>query len=441
MGDGPPHVLDTLARRGFIHQMSDETALRKRLAAERVTFYTGFDPTGPSLTVGHLVPIMMMAHLQRAGHRPIVLCGGGTALVGDPSGKTSSRPILTRAEIDANLASQKQQLMRFLSFENDAALVVNNADWLCELNYIAFLRDIGRLFSVNQMLTADIYRTRLEQNLPLSFLEFNYQLLQAYDFLHLYREHGCVLQCAGSDQWANCLAGMDLIRKLEGAEAQVLCAPLLTTSSGAKMGKTEAGAVWLAADRTSPYEFYQYWRNADDRDVARWLKLFTFMTLEDIEAYTSVGGAALNNAKRRLAYEVTALVHGADEAKSAGEASGMVFGAGAAQSIASATAQGRVAAIGAASGVSLTTGTVWGVPSTTIARAELEAGLPLIALLHRTGLCASNGEAKRLIAQGGAYVNDAQVTDLAATVGLADVIDDAVLLRAGKKHYHRLRVI
>ena len=407
------HVLDTLAARGFIHHMSDEAVLREMLSG-RATYYTGFDPTGPSLTVGHLVPVMMMAHLQRAGHRPIVLCGGGTALVGDPSGKTSSRPMLTREDIDSNLASQKQQLTHFLEFDNGAGLTANNADWLCELNYIEFLRDIGRLFSVNQMLTAEIYRTRLDNNQPLSFLEFNYQLLQAYDFLHLYREHGCLLQCAGSDQWANCLAGMDLIRRLEGKEAAVLCAPLLTTATGAKMGKTESGAVWLSAERTSPYDFYQYWVNVDDRDVATWLKLFTFLPLEQIAELTSVEGSALNEAKRTLAHEVTALVHGADEADKARDAAQALFGGG---------------------------GDLAQVPTSELPESELRDGLGLMVLLVRAGLCASNGEAKRAITQGGAYVNGEPCRDIQAKLDLSHVADGAILLRVGKKHYHRLVIV
>jgi len=406
------HVLATLADRGFIYQSSDDDALHEMLRRP-VTYYTGFDPTGPSLTAGHLVPIMMMAHLQRAGHRPIVLCGGGTALVGDPSGKTSSRPILTRAEIDANLAGQRAQLLRFIELDEGKGLVVNNADWLASLNYIEFLRDIGRHFSVNAMLSAEIYRTRLEQNLPLSFLEFNYQLLQAYDFLHLYRAYGCTLQCAGSDQWANCLAGMDLIRRLEGAQAQVLCAPLLTTATGAKMGKTEAGAVWLSAERTSPYDFYQYWVNVDDRDVASWLKLFTFLPLDQIGELTSVEGAALNAAKRTLAREVTTLVHGAQAAHEAEDAARALFGgAGGARDA---------------------------MPSTEVAGADLDTlcATVLDAFSH-TGLCKSRSEARRLVDQGGAYVNGEQARSIEDPVGSAALRDGEIVLRAGKKRYHRL---
>lgn len=406
------NAFDVLKARGFLYQSSDDAAVRAMLARP-TTVYTGFDPTGDSLTVGHLVPIMQLAHLQRCGHRPIVLCGGGTALVGDPSGKTSSRPILTRAHIDANTAAQRRQFMRFLDFDQDRALMLNNADWLTELNYIAFLRDIGSLFSVNQMLSAEIYRTRLEQNLPLSFLEFNYMLLQAYDFLYLFREYGCTLQTAGSDQWANCLAGMDLIRRLENADAQVLCSPLLTTAGGQKMGKTEQGAVYLSAERTSPYDFYQYWVNVDDRDVESWLKLFTFLPLERIAELTAVSGAALREAKRVLAHEVTTLVHGEQAAQDAATAAQALFGGGGGDRSAMPTTEVRAASLPAV------------------------AATVVDALVH-TGLCKSKGEARRLIEQGGAYVDEQPVTAVDAPLALTN---GEVLLRKGKKTYHILRLI
>jgi len=407
------NALDTLKERGFVHQTTDERALYQMLERS-VTCYTGFDPTGPSLTVGHLVPIMMLAHLQRHGHRPIILCGGGTAMVGDPSGKTESRPILSPAQIQANLEAQRRQLMSFLDFTEDRAFVVNNADWLSGLNYIEFLRDFGRLFSVNQMLTAEIYRTRLDNNDHLSFLEFNYQLLQAYDFLHLYREYGCTLQAAGSDQWANCLAGADLIRRLEGAETQVLCAPLLLTADGRKMGKTERGSVMLSAELTPPYDFYQYWINVDDRDVEPWLKLFTFLDLAEISDLCAAGGAALNQAKRRLAYEVTARVHGAaaaDEAKAAAEA---LFGGAAGES--------------------------GNVPSTPLPTAKLAGGYTIVDALVDSGLCKSRGDARRKVDQGGAYLNDERIDSIERQLAEADVQDGGILLRLGKKKYHRLVV-
>ncbi len=406
------NAFDVLQSRGFVYQCTDEAALRAMLERPTV-YYTGFDPTADSLTAGHLVPIMQMAWLQRCGHVPIVLCGGGTALVGDPTGKTESRPIMTRETITANVEAQRRQLTSFLRFGDGVGYVVDNADWLCELNYVEFLRDYGMHFSVNQMLTAEIYRTRLESGQHLSFLEFNYQLLQAYDFLHLHRKFGCTLQCSGSDQWANCLAGRELIRRLEGADVQVSCAPLLTTASGAKMGKSEAGAVWLDAARTSPYDFYQYWINCEDGDIAAWLRLFTFLDLDEIEALCAVTGAELRGAKRRLAHEVTALVHGEEAAAAAAEAAAALFGGD---------------------------GSAEGVPTTTIPVARLELGLRVVDLLVETGLCASLGEAKRLLRGGGAYVNDVAVESVEQELGPDHLSDGALLLRAGKKRYHRVLV-
>ncbi len=406
------NALDQLNERGFVFQVSDADALRQALERP-VTCYTGFDPTGPSLTAGHLVPIMQLAHLQRAGHRPIVLCGGGTARIGDPSGKTSSRPILTPEEINSNLQSQKKQLMRFLDFDADRALVVNNADWLCELNYIDFLRDVGRHFSVNVMLTAEHYRSRLAAEENLTFLEFNYMLLQAYDYLHLFREYGCTLQCAGSDQWANCLAGMDLVRKLERADTHVLCSPLLTTASGQKMGKTERGAIWLDAQRTPPYEFYQYWVNVDDRDVEKLLSLLTFLPIARVKELCAAGGAALRGAKQALAFEVTSLVHGEDAADEARAAAEALFGGGA--------------------------GDRSSMPTTTMERGQL-GSLTIVDALVETGLCASRGEAKRLVAQGGAYVNEERIDSPEMVLGEIAEEDGELLLRAGKKRYHRLEI-
>lgn len=408
------NAFDILQARGFIYQTSDPDAVRAMLEQPR-TCYTGFDPTGASLTAGHLVPIMQLAHLQRAGHRPIVLCGGGTAMIGDPSGKTSSRPILTPDEIQSNLEAQKKQLMRFLDFDSGQphdAIVVNNADWLLELNYIEFLRDIGRHFSVNQMLTADVYRTRLESGENLSFLEFNYQLLQGYDWLHLFRTEKCEIQCAGSDQWANCLAGKELIRRLHNAETQVICAPLLTTASGQKMGKTERGAIWLDAERTSPYEFFQYFVNVDDRDVEKLLKLLTFLPLERIAELCAVEGAALREAKQALAYEITKLVHGEDAADEARSAAKALFGGG---------------------------GDREAVPTTPLAASRL-GEITVIEAFVEAGLAKSNSEVRRLITQGGAYVNEERVDDLEAVLSGDSVDDGEILLRAGKKRYHRLTV-
>lgn len=406
------NAYDVLSERGFVFQVSDADALREALDRP-LTLYTGFDPTAASLHVGHFSRIMQLAHLQRAGHRPIILCGGGTALVGDPSGKSAARPILTREEIDANVASQKVQLTKVLDLSEGRALVVNNADWLCELNYIEFLRDIGRLFSVNQMLTAEIYRSRLDAGDNLSFLEFNYQLLQAYDWLHLYREYDCLLQCAGSDQWANCLAGMDLIRKAAGGTAHVLCSPLLTTSSGAKMGKTEQGAVYLDSELTPPYELFQYLVNCDDPDVEKLLLQLTFVPVAEIRELCAVEGAALREAKRRLAWEVTATVHDEAAANEAQSAAAALFGG-----------QG---------------GDRSAMPATTVPGAELE-GLAVVDAYVTTGLCKSKGEARRLLSQGGVYINEERIDDPDAVITAAMIQDGEVLLRAGKKRYHRLLV-
>lgn len=405
------NVLDVLTERGYVQDVSDTEGLRRALERP-ATLYCGYDPTAPSLHVGHLLSIMMLAHFQRAGHRPIAVVGGGTGMVGDPSGKTTQRPILTIEEIEANLAGQRRQLERYLDFEDGRALIVNNADWLTQLNYIAFLRDIGRYFSVNQMLAAETYKTRLETGL--SFIEFNYMLLQAYDFLHLYRTQQCVLQIGGSDQWANCLAGADLIRRTEAAAAFVLVAPLLTTASGQKMGKTEGGAVWLDPERTSPYEFYQYWINVDDRDVERLLALYTFLPMDEVRELGQLEGAAIREAKERLAYEATALTHGTEAAEQAQEAARALFGG-----------DGESAEA---------------APSTRRASATLRNGVPIVELLLDTGLVASKSEARKLILQGGAYLNGERVQAPDATVSLLDIRDGALLLRAGKKRYHRILV-
>lgn len=403
------NVIDTLNERGYIHQISNEPGLRRALE-QPVTLYAGYDPTAPSYHIGNLLSIMMLAHFQRAGHRPIAVVGGGTGMVGDPSGKTAQRPILTPEEIEQNLRGQRAQLQRYLDFSNGRALIVNNADWLLELNYIAFLRDIGRHFSVNQMLAAEAYKTRLESGL--SFLEFNYMLLQAYDFLQLYRTRDCVLQIGGSDQWANCLAGADLIRRTEGAEAYVLVAPLLTTATGQKMGKTERGAVWLDADLTSPYDFYQYWVNVDDRDVERLLALYTFLPMDEVQRLGALQGADIRGAKEVLAFETTALTHGtaaADEAR------------GAARALFSGSADSADAA-----------------PTSRMEPNDLADGRSLVAVLVETGLAPSRTAARKLVEQGGVYVNGSQVRSAETTINAADLQDGAILLRAGKKRYHRI---
>ena len=406
------NVFDVLRARGFVQQVTHPDVLRQRLGTERLTFYIGYDPTARSLHIGSLLTIMAMAHMQRAGHRPLVIVGGGTAMVGDPSGRTEMRQMLSQDTIAQNVQALREQLQRYLSFEGDhGAIVVNNADWLAELKYIDFLRDIGRHFSVNRMLTFEAYKQRLETGL--SFLEFNYQLLQAYDFLVLFQRYGCVLQIGGDDQWGNMVAGVELIRRVADGEAFVLTFPLLATASGQKMGKTAAGAIWLDAAMTSPYEFYQFWINVDDRDVERFLKYYTFLPLEEIARLGALQGAELRQAKERLAFEVTKLTHGEDEARQAQDAAHALF-------------EG--------------TGELTGVPETTIPQVRLTAGVPVIDLLVETGLAASKSAARRLIQQGGASLNGTRLAQLEAVVTSADLHDGALLLRAGKKHYHRVVV-
>lgn len=406
------NVLDVLVERGFVKDCSDADGLRRALE-QPVTFYCGFDPTAPSLQAGNLVPVMAMAHLQRAGHRPIVVVGGGTALVGDPSGKTATRAVLAPDEIKANLGSIRQQLAHYFTFDEGRALMVDNADWLVPLRYIEFLRDIGRHFNVGQMLHVETYRDRIDSGVGLSFVEFNYMLVQAYDFLHLYREYGCLLQVGGSDQWSNILAGADLIRKVEGGAAYALTAPLIVTTSGAKMGKTEAGTVWLDPARTSPYEYYQYWINTEDPDVERFLALFTFLPMDEVRELGRLEGAYLRAAKERLAFEATALTHGRDAARAAQDAARALFG-------------GDARAAGDA------------VPTTAVSATALDAGIPAVDLFVEAGLCASRGEARRLIQQAGAAINERRVERADEAISTRDLADGALLLRKGKKQYHRI---
>jgi tyrosyl-tRNA synthetase len=407
------NVFDELQARGFVQQVTHPEALKERLRTERLTFYVGFDPTANSLHIGHLLPIMAMVHMQRAGHRPIAILGGGTAMVGDPSGRTEMRQMLARQTIVDNTQRLQAQLQRYLTSTGDnGALVLDNAEWLAELRYIDFLRDIGRHFSVNRMLTFETYKQRLETGL--SFLEFNYQLLQAYDFLVLHERYGCVLQLGGDDQWGNMVAGADLIRRVHQQEAYAMTFPLLTTASGQKMGKTAAGAVWLDAEQLSPYEFYQFWINVDDRDVGRLLRLYTLLPLAEIARLQALQGAEVRQAKAVLAFEVTALTHGSEAAQMAQHTSQAIFeGAGVAT----------------------------GVPETTLARRRLEAGVSVVDLFVESGLAASKGAARRLIQQGGASLNGVRVGDVEGMVSSADVQDGALLLRAGKKRYHRVMVV
>lgn len=404
------NAYDILKARGFVEQVSDEEVLRGTLSRP-TTFYIGYDPTATSFHVGNLLTIMAMAHMQRCGHRPIALMGGGTGMIGDPSGKTEMRQLLAPEQIQRNLQALRGQIGRYVDLSEGRGLMVNNADWLLELNYIAFLRDIGRHFSVNRMLAAEAYRTRLEAGL--SFIEFNYQLLQAYDFLHLYREHGCVLQMGGNDQWGNILAGVELIRRVEGGEAFALTFPLLTTSSGAKMGKSAQGAVWLDAEMLSPYDFYQFWINTEDADVERFLRIYTFLPLEEIERLGRLQGAEIRQAKEVLAYEVTRLTHGAEEADKAREASRSLFGAGEASEV---------------------------MPTSEVEASRLQAGIPAVELFAEVGLANSRSEARRLIQQGGAYLNGEPVDSPDAVVTADALQDGALVLRAGKKRYHRVVV-
>ncbi|RME75407.1 MAG: tyrosine--tRNA ligase [Chloroflexi bacterium] len=403
------NVFDILQERGFIAQCTDEEALRHKFATEQVTFYIGFDATADSLHVGNLVTIMAMMHLQRAGHRPIGLVGGGTTMVGDPSGKTEMRQMLSPETIEANVQKLHAQLNHYLHFDEGKAIAENNAKWLLELNYITFLREIGRHFSVNRMLAAEAYKQRLERGL--SFIEFNYQLLQAYDYLELYRRYGCTLQMGGDDQWGNILAGVDLIRRVEGATVHAITYPLLTTASGAKMGKTAAGAVWLDPNKVTPYEYYQYWVNCDDRDVEKLLKIFTFLPLDEIRRLAALEGAELRQAKQVLAYEATAITHGEAEAKAAEAAARAAFASG---------------------------GDLSAMPTTVLPRARLEAGVGVLEIFAEVGLTKSRSEARRMVQQGGLYVNDARVNDVEAVLTLSDLTPDGILLRAGKKRYHRL---
>ena len=406
-------VFDVLQERGFVEQVTDEAELRELLRG-KVTCYIGFDPTASSFHVGNLVPIMALAHMQRQRHRPITLVGGGTGLVGDPSGKDQMRQILTYEEIGRNAEQQKEQFARFLDFSEGRALLLNNADWLTKLNYVDFLRDIGVHFSVNRMLAAESVKIRLETGL--SFIEFNYQLLQAYDFWHLFKHYECVIQMGGSDQWGNIVAGIDLIRRLEGKQAYGITFPLIMTADGKKMGKTEKGAVWLDPERTSPYDYYQFWINTDDRDVKRFLPLFTFLPIEEVQEYGRLEGADLRKAKEVLAYEATKIVHGEEEAQRAREASMAFFGG-----------QG---------------GKEEQVPTTMKERAIFEKGVPAFKLFETVGLCSSGSEARRLIEQGGAYINDRRVDRFDEIVTLDEFSEhNRMLLRAGKKKYLCVKIL
>ncbi len=419
-----------LTRRGFIQQVTEPERLQALLEAGPITCYVGIDPTADSLHVGHLMAVMGMVQLQRFGHRPIAIIGSGTAMVGDPSGKTEMRKMLTREQIVANSHNIKTQLARYLDFSDGKALMVDNYDWLGGLNYIDFLRDIGRHFSVNRMLTYEAYKMRLERGL--SFIEFNYQLLQAYDFLMLYKKYGCILQMGGDDQWANILAGIDLIRRIEEQEAFCLTFPLLTTATGQKMGKTESGAVWLDAEKFSPYEYYQYWVNCDDRDVFKFLSFFTLLPMDEIEPIKELQGAELNSAKAVLAFEATKLSHGQEAAVEALRSSSAAFGR-------------RTIAENLLPSSTIPRGTSQGeqteIQGTTFTMADLNKTPRLVDVLEQLQLVDSKSEARRLILQGGVQLNQQRVTDIAFVLGPHCVQDGRILIRLGKKKYYQLNIV
>ena len=403
---------DVLQERGFVYTVSDEAGLRQALEGE-VTVYCGYDPTDSSLTHGNLVTIMMLANLQRAGARPIALVGGGTGMIGDPSDKTSARPLMTVEQIDANVESQQAQLMRYLDFGEGKARMINNAEWLRSVGYLDFLRDVGRYFSINQMLGLEFVRSRLEKEQGLTYLEFSYLLLQSYDYLELYRRYNCTLQVGGQDQWANILGGADLIRRVEGGKAYALVAPLITDSAGRKVSKSEGTAIYLDPTRTSPYQFYQYWLNCADADVHKYLAIYTFMPLDEVRRLAALKGAELRYAKETLAYEVTRLAHGEAEAKGAQETSRALFSGEA--------------------------GPLDAMPTTIVPVAELAAGIALPDLLVRTGLFASKREARPRITQGGVSLNDEVVKDERFIVDERRLRDGGILLRTGKR-FHRVVV-
>ena len=459
-------IVELLEERGFVEDITHDKELRELAEKESLTCYIGFDPTASSLHVGSLIPIMALAHMQQSGHRPIALVGGGTGLVGDPSGKTEMRQLITAEQIEQNLVGIKEQLSRFMDFVKDdeqgekqgGALLLNNAQWLTSLEYIPFLRDIGKHFSVNRMIKAESYKTRLDSEEGLNFIEFNYMLLQAYDFLKLSEVYGCTLQMGGSDQWGNIVAGIDLIRRVSRKPSFGLTFPLITTSSGAKMGKTAKGAVWLDAQRTSPYEYYQYWINTHDDDVARFLALFTFLPMAEIGQAGDLSGADLNIVKTVLAFEATRIVHGPEAARQSYHAASVKFGGRSIPEDILPTSQvprqqdmsavstcivapAGVIGIDVSGGEGYATTSEGGVPQTEILLSVIEAGLPVFDLFFLAGLAKSKGEARRLIKQGGGYLNDQRLATAEQMVTSGDIRDELIRLRAGKKRYHNILVV
>ena len=405
------NTYEELKARGLIAQVTDEELIKDLINKGEAVFYIGFDPTADSLHVGHFMALCLMKRLQMAGNKPIALLGGGTAMIGDPSGKTDMRKMMTKETIDHNIECFKKQMSRFIDFSDGKALMVNNADWLLDLNYIDVLRDVGAHFSVNRMLTAECYKQRMEKGL--TFLEFNYMIMQSYDFYRLYQDYGCNLQFGGDDQWSNMLGGTELIRRKLGKDASAMTITLLLNSEGKKMGKTVSGAVWLDPEKTSPYEFYQYWRNVDDADVIKCLKMLTFVPLEEIEEMGKWQGSELNKAKEILAYELTNLVHGEEEAKKAQDASRKIFANG---------------------------GISGNIPTTTYSKDEIDAGKDILTLLVDTGLAKSRGEARRLVQQGGVSVNGEKVNAIETSFTTSEFNEDGVLLiKKGKKAFHQIK--
>ncbi len=400
------NVFEVLEERGFVEQLTHEEEIKALFGKESVPFYIGFDPTADSLHVGHFVSMMVASHMQKCGHKPIILIGGGTATIGDPSGKTDMRRMMSREEIDHNVACFKTQLSKFLSFEGEnAAIIVNNADWLLDLNFVSFMRDIGSLFSVNKMLAAECYKQRMEKGL--TFFELGYMLMQSYDFLYLHDKYGCKLQMGGNDQWSNILGGVDLIRRIGHSDSYGLTFRLLTTKEGKKMGKTEKGALWLDAEKTSPYEFYQYWRNIDDADVKTVLCLLTFLPMEQINELCAVQDERINDAKKVAAFEITKLIHGEEEAQKAEAAAKALF-------------EGQ--------------GDLDNMPTTTIASLPIS----LLDAMVQAGLAPSKGQARTLISQGGICLNDVKMTDVNYTLSATDFEKEYAILKKGKKVYHKL---
>jgi len=402
------NVYDVLLERGLIAQTTHEKEIRELLGNEKVTFYIGFDPTADSLHVGHFLQMVVMRHMQNYGHRPIALVGGGTGHIGDPSGRTDMRQMMTLETINYNCERFKEQLSRIIDFSDGKAIMVNNADWLLDLNYVEFLRDIGSCFSVNKMLTAECYKQRLEKGL--TFLEFNYMLMQSYDFLMLNRKYDCKIELGGDDQWSNILGGIELCRRKDQKQTYGMTFTLLQNSEGKKMGKTQKGALWLDKEKTSPYEFYQYWRNVDDADVIKCLKLITFVPMETINELAKLEGKELNEAKKLLAYEVTKLVHGEEEATKAKEAAEAVFGGGSDNS---------------------------NMPTTSITKEEA-SGINILDLMVKANLAASKGEARRLITQGGVSVNGEKVSDVMLNISEKDFDDNSLIIKKGKKVFHKI---